>query len=363
MFAAETYQYYLLYIGMATFAIFMNTYGVKTMPYLSKAMILFINAGALFIFVTLLARSHPKRTAREVFLTVVNETGWESNGLVFLLSLLPTATAIIGFDAASHMADEMPHPSRSVPQVMIGTVLLCALGGLCMVPVYLFCITKPDNLFNPVGGQVILQLMLDSFNSLPLTMIGALVYICLYIFSCASVTTGSSRVLWSFAKQGPLPFSAWLGSVQPSLELPTNAIIAVVVCSSLLGLLIFGPSTVLTSIIGSGVVCAYISYLIPIICMLFYRGNLRQGKRYFNLGSAGIVINVISILWIIILSTFLLFPTTIPVSGSSMNYAIAVIGAAALIFTMNWLFYARHYYVAPREPLFDTGLHVKTESL
>lgn len=84
----------------------------------AKFALFFSNAGALFIAIALLARTSGNfATASQVFVEVVNETGWNSKGLVFFLSLLPGVTAINAFDAASHLTEEMTDPKRQVPQV------------------------------------------------------------------------------------------------------------------------------------------------------------------------------------------------------------------------------------------------------
>ncbi|KAL6241632.1 hypothetical protein RBB50_011413 [Rhinocladiella similis] len=341
----KSFQVFLLYVAFALFSLFMNTVGFKLLPFLSKVMIGYINIGALFVFITLLVRSHPKPSARHVFVDVVNETGWPSDGLVFFLSLLPGVSAINGFDSAAHLAEELPHPAQQVPQVMIGTVLLCGLSGLPMLIAMLFSITKPENLLT--ASQPAFQLFYDSFDSMPLTVIAGVLYLGLFTFASGTILTTSSRVWWSFARSGALPLSQWQGKVSDRWTLPLNAIYVVAALSVLIGLLILGPSTVLTGIIGSAAICFYISYAMPIVCLLI-RG--RQGlpkRRYFNLGRAGPVINLVSVAWGLLVSVFLCFPTWYPVTSTLMNYAVGVVAVGLLIFAINWVLHARKQYQIP----------------
>lgn len=350
----SSYQVFLLYVTFALYALFINTFGFKAMPLLSKFMIGFINIGALFVLVTLLVRSHPKPSAREVFIEVVNETGWSSDGLVFFLSLLPGVTAINGFDSAAHLAEELPHPAKEVPQVMIGTVLLCGFAGLPMVIAFLYSIVKPENLLT--SAQPVFQLFYDSFNSKPLFVIAGLIYLGLFIFASGSITTTTSRVWWSFARNGALPCPDWQGRVNDRLTLPVNAIVVVVVVEILIGLLVFGPATVLTGLVGSAAICFYISYAMPILCFLV-RGRENLPKtRYFNLGVFGPYINIVALSWASIMSVFLCFPTFVPVTANLMNYASAVVATGMTIWTIFWFTYARKHYRAP-EPLYDEALH------
>lgn len=353
-FDQRPYQVYLLYVAFAMYALFINTIGFKTMPFLAKVMVAYINLGSIFILVALLVRSTPKPSARQVFVDVVNETGWQSDGLVFFLALLPGLTALNGFDSAAHMSDELPNPAKQVPQVMLGLVLLCGLAGLPMVIVFLFSITNAANLLT--ATQPIFQLFLDSMRSLPLTIISCLIYLGLFLFACGSITTTLSRVWWAFSRIGGLPFGEWQGRVSDRWTVPLNAIIVVTVIQVLIGLLILGPSTVLYGLTGAAAICFFISYIIPIVCFLM-RGRANLPKdRCFNLGWAGIIINVISVAWACLVSVFLCFPIYHPVTSVTMNYASAVIGVGVTLFGILWALYARRHYQMPIE-LYSSELH------
>lgn len=130
----------------------------KLMGYSLQAAVVLINGSALFIFIALLVRVTPKRSAHEVFVKIVNETGWDSNVVVFFLSILPGVAAVGGIDSAPHLTDEVDTPRKQIPQVMIGSALLSFCVGIPSILVYLFCTTDPEALLTPVGGQPIIQL-------------------------------------------------------------------------------------------------------------------------------------------------------------------------------------------------------------
>jgi amino acid transporter len=68
----------------------------------------------------------PKNSAEFVFTNFSNDIGW-SNGVAWILGLLQSALSLIGFDAATHMAEEMPQPSRDVPRAMLYAI---GVGGV-----------------------------------------------------------------------------------------------------------------------------------------------------------------------------------------------------------------------------------------
>lgn len=358
-FTQQPYQVFLIYVAFDVYAVLINTIGYKGMPALAKIMLVYINLGSIFVLITLLVRATPKPSASQVFVDVVNETGWSSNGLVFFLALLPGLTALNGFDSAAHMAEELPHPAKQVPQIMFGLVLLCGLTGLPMVIVFLFSITNPANLLTT--SQPIFQLFLDSMRCMPLTIIACLIYLGLFLFACGSITTTLSRVWWAFSRTGALPFARWQGHVSEDLTVPVHAILVVASLQVLIGLLVLGPSTVLYGLTGAAAICFFISYIIPIVCFLIRgRSNLPK-DRYFNLGPRlGPIINIISVAWASMVSVFLCFPVYHPVTSLTMNYASAVIGVGILLFGLLWIFHARKHYVVPAE-LYSEELHGSEE--
>ena len=353
-FTQELYQVYLVYAAFAGYAFFINTLGFKVMPLFSKAMLAYINLGAVFVLVAMLVRATPKPSAKDVFLDVINETGWSSNGLVFFLALLPGCTALNGFDSAAHMADELPHPAKQVPQVMFGLVLLCGLAGLPMVIAFLFSITNSQDLLT--ASQPIFQLFVDSMRSLPLTIVACLIYLGLFLFATGSITTTLSRVWWAFSRTGALPFKHWQGHISERLTVPVNAIIVVTVLQLLIGLLILGPSTILYGLTGAAAICFFISYIIPIVCFLIRGRSDLPKERYFNLGRFGPIINVIAVGWASMVSVFLCFPVYLPVTALTMNYASAVIAVGLVLFTLLWFLHARQHYEVPTE-LYASELH------
>lgn len=209
------WHYYLGFVASALLGLAVNIPLFKWYPHLLSSLVVLVNAGGLFILIALLVRAHPKQSASYVFVDIVNATGWSSNGVVFFLGLLPGITAVTGFDTAAHMTDEVPDPTRQVPQVMLGGAVLCGLSGIPMILAYMFCIVNPENLLTPVGGQPVIQLMLDSFDSFALTVIGTLIFTLVFASTCASVMTVFTRSWWSFAREGGVPFSKFMAQVNP----------------------------------------------------------------------------------------------------------------------------------------------------
>lgn len=343
-FVLQAWHYYLVYVAAAVVALAMNIplFGFYSLAV--KGLTWYINAGALFVLIALLVRAHPKASAAEVFTQFVNGTGWSSDGVVFFLGLLPGAAAVNGFDCATHMSDEMPNPARNVPKVMLGSALLSAPAGLLMVVVYLFCNVNPDGLLAPIADQPIAQLLLDALRSQPLTIVGLLIYMTCLLAACFSCMTTFSRVWWTLSREGGVPLSPLMSRVSDSRKLPVASILFSFFAVVLIGLIELGSATALNAILGSGVICIYISYIIPIACLLLDKRRHIRGKRSFSLGRAGWATNIIALAWMSMESVWLLFPTYQPVTASSMNYAVAVVACVVLVSAANWSFYSRKVF-------------------
>ncbi len=215
------YHILLLALAAAALSLIFNVWLFRWVPKVACFLVVFINVGTVFILVALLVRTERKAAASSVFAHVVNETGWSSNALVFCLNILPGCLSVCAFDTAAHMAEEMPRPQRHVPQVMVYTAILSAVGGFIMAIVYQFCTQDPAALLDPIGGQPILQLLLDSLRSRPLVILAAVVYCIVVILGCIFFVTTLSRIIWAFSSHGGTCYGATLGVVDPGLGILT----------------------------------------------------------------------------------------------------------------------------------------------
>ena len=85
----------------------------------------------------------------------------------------------------------------------------------------------------------------------------------------------------------------------------------------------------------------YLSYLLPIVYFLIHGRPRLQRWQFgsFSLGNPlGIIANVISVIWLVVVITFSTFPGTMPVTPQTMNYSSVVMA--------GWLVCGGLYYFA-----------------
>jgi choline transport protein len=340
------WHFYMLFVACAAIALVINIPLFRWYPHLLKTMVLYTNAGAIFIFIAILVRATPKQSATAVFVDIINLTGWESKGVVFFIGLLPGVTAVNAFDSAAHMSEEIPEPKKQVPKAMVISALLSFVAAIPMVLAYMFSIVDQEALYNPIGGQPIIQLFLDSMASLPLTIISSLLLIVSMIMSAVTVLTTFSRIWWSLARENGTPFPQFFSKINSKNELPVPAILFGFGATVALGAIQLGSTTAINAILGAGIICMMLSYVLPIILFIGARKSLPK-KRYFNLGRFGLALNIVAIVWTIFITVWLFFPLYLPVTALTMNYAIAVMAGVVVFSLINWFAHSRKSY---REP-------------
>lgn len=351
----ELYQIYVVAAATMLIASILNTWAVRVLPAMNKFMVVFLNAAAFYVFVVLLAKASPKNSAHDGFLEVTNDTGWSSDGFVFLLGFLPGLLTMSVPDAPSHMAEEVPDPEKTIPLVMFATSCLNAGAGMIMVVTIIFCTVHPENLLEPVAHQPALQLVLDAWDNTGWVITVTLILIVVNGNACVALLTGGSRLLWAFAKTGGLPFGSWFGRTNQILQVPVISIFASAVVGALLALLVFGPYTVLNGIFGCSILCLNVSYWVSILFMLLKDRKSLPEKRYFNLGRAGPYINVLALVWLTLTEVTLCLPTYYPLTMDNMNWASAVFVGLTVLILGNW-FVVKGTYQIPK-PIYVERLH------
>lgn len=342
----QQWQIYLVMIGINLSTWLWNIPLFHTLERLNRVSVLLINAGSIFIFATLLARSSSKQRSHSVWLDIVNDNGW-STGVNMLISFLPGLNCVSGFDSAAHLAEEMEKPHRSVPIVMVGSAILSCISGFIMIMAAAYCTTNPENLLSPIGGQPGIQLMSDSFRSLSLTIIGSLVLVLVLNNASTSLMTVNSRMLWAFSRQDGLPFSKFLRRLGHQ-ELPHNAVVASVIMAVSIGAIQLGSTIVVNAILGSAIICCNISYAIPIGLLLLTPSRTQIiGRPWFTLGRFGRLVNGVALLWLILASVALSFPVYRPITLSTMNFACISVGVVAALSVVTWFTTSKKHYITP----------------
>ncbi|KAI1344866.1 choline transport protein [Xylariaceae sp. FL0016] len=336
---------YLIFLAVLTFTTVANIWGNRILGRWNDAALYWSLFSAVLISIVLLSMSD-KNSGHYVFADFENETGW-SNGMAWILGLLQSALSLIGFDAAMHMAEEMPRPTIDVPKAMMYAVGVGGLTGTVFILVILFCITDADTVMNTATNMPIAELIFQSTGSRAGSTILTLMLAVCFVNGTNGCITSSSRLLYAMARDKGVVFHDYFAHINPGLDVPVRTIIVTFVFNVLFGLLYLGPSVAFSAYVASCTIFLNVSYVWPVIVLLVRgRGVLTSAaanQSDFALGKGGHVVNWIAAIFVVVTSVFFCFPAGLPVSGSSMNYVTAVIGIFLILVSTYWVAYGKRF--------------------
>lgn len=231
---------------------------------------------------------------------------------------------------------------------MIGSILINGAMGFAMLIAILFGMGTIENALSTNTGFPIIQIFLYMTRG-NVAATSAMTSTIIVSASLATVglAASTSRTLWAFARDHGPPGASWLSKLGTKSRIPTNALVTITIALLLLGLLNIASTAAFGAILSLTVVALNLSYLLPVVAMLYRRIRTPQmlawGPWRLPRG-VGIVVNIISICWIVFVTVFLLLPAMQPVTALNMNYASAVIGAVLIFAGIDWFVRGRKHF-------------------
>lgn len=338
--AGYGYVKFLLYLGVILLLTVVNAAACrkdKVLPWINNGV------GAMFItlfFVFCLAlligvgtkADLTYQSGKWVLTSWINQSSW-SGGTTFFIGLVQAAYGLTAFDACIHMVEELPNPAKTGPRIIWLSVLTGAVTGFIFMMVCLFCIQNYDDIVNADYAFITLCQSVVGID-------GAAVLLALFIVNGVgqnlSLATTASRLTWSFARDGGIPFYSYFAKVDPVWRSPVRATWAQGVIAGLIGVLYLFADAVLSAILSVSTIALTISYAMPIAVLLFVGRDKLPATRCFNLGRYGTACNFVSIIYCSITTVFFFFPGDPNPGVADMNWAIAVFGVMLVIAVGFW---------------------------
>ena len=245
---------FLIYQFFAIAFTAVNIFGRKAAPMINKFGLAFCITSFLVINITLLATTSNKNSAKWVFTNFVNNTGWKTDGIAFIVGLTNPAFSYGGYNATafcsavilclqdsdssflgSIMAStwlkkfevrlqarvnskvipqpvlkpspQLPGARRSLPLILVSTV---AIGFVTMFLTALsmsFCILDLEAVTNTPTGVPVLEIFYQATKNKGASVF--LLFLMLYLISACAVCSlqTANRLMWAFARDEALPFS------------------------------------------------------------------------------------------------------------------------------------------------------------
>ncbi|KAK3680175.1 hypothetical protein LTR78_000552 [Recurvomyces mirabilis] len=338
----------LLMILIGILATCMNTFGAKRLPLL-EGLIFILHIFGWFAIIIVLWVLAPKTTSKDVFGTFSNFGGWSSIGTACYVGSITATGSFAGSDAAAHLSEETRDASKSVPRMIVGTVLINGAMGLVFIITYCYCITNIEALVNSTSPFPFIDVFLATTNSKVGTVCLIVIPMVLSVCTCLNALAAASRQAWALSRDNALPFSPWFRKVVViGTPIPVNSIMFSLGILVIIALINIGSTAALNTIFALLTGATSFSYALSISCVMIKR--LRREPlppARFSLGKFGTPINMFAVAYVIVAAIASFFPVFNDPTATSMNWSILMFGGVFLIAVLDYAVRGRKHYVSP----------------
>ena len=299
----------LLGLAVLVLSTVINIVGVRVMAFFNSIGVTIEILGVIALVVVLLVRSE---RGPGVVLTTTGAAHGPYLPL-WLASSLVAAYVLVGLDSAGELAEETQNPRRLTPRTIIRALLASGVGGLLLL---LAGILAAPSLTDGTLSEKGLAWVVTSRAGDVLGPV-LLVAVAMAIFACTlAVQASGTRMLFSMAREGTVPFSGRLRTVSDRTGTPVAGSIVVGVGAAVVLAVNWNQQAVFTALASTAVAMLYLAYLgvtLPLLVKRIRRNGLERGvaedgKPLFSLGRYGVPVTVVAVLYQIGMIVNLLWP-------------------------------------------------------
>ncbi|KAJ3783601.1 hypothetical protein GGU10DRAFT_428938 [Lentinula aff. detonsa] len=292
------------------------------------------------------SKTYGLKNAHEVFTMSYNGTG-AGAGWNWMLSFLFTAGTMTGFDASGHIAEETKHASVVASKGILTSALATGVLGFFTTILFLFCTPDLDTLFSLNAPQPFVQIYVIALGrgaSVFMTIIAVIGL----ILNTSVAIIAASRLVFAVARDGVLPFSAWIGQVTVEGQ-PRNAVTVIYIFSSLILCTILPSTVAFTSLVSAAAVPTIASYgLIALLRFTMTPDDFRSSR--FCLGRFAKFFYACAFLFNGLVFAVMISPFYFPVDAESFNFACVIFGAVTIFGIFSWCIIPEEKWL-PREQI------------
>jgi amino acid transporter len=150
-----------------------------------------------------MARDH-LQSAKWVFTGYINQTGWENDGLAFLLGMLQAGWCLIGYVAPAQIVEGTKRSDVTAPRGIIYCVVGSIIQGLILLIPTLFAIQDVDALLTSSNP---LATFFQQTTNTPMSVFLMVILLVAQFGSLANNSLAIAQLLWALSRDGVIPFS------------------------------------------------------------------------------------------------------------------------------------------------------------
>ncbi|KAJ4403480.1 hypothetical protein N0V91_006532 [Didymella pomorum] len=212
------------------------------------------------------------------------------------------------------MSEELRDASKTLPRSMLWTTLVNGSMGFVILITFCSVLGSIEDALASPTKQAYMYVFYNSTQSVAGASAMSALVIFMAIFCNLSITATSSRQLFAFARDQGVPFSSTFAYNIASLS--TAAILA--------------------------------SYIVSISCITLkrIRGEPLLPSK-FDIGRAGLPINIASIVFLVFVFIFSFMPMGPKPNAAGMNWSILMFGSTVVLSIAYYFVKGRHVYAGP----------------
>jgi amino acid transporter len=210
-----------------------------------------------------------------------------------MAGMLMGLTTLVGFDSAANLAEEAKDPFRSVPRAIVSSVVAAGVVGLLFLIALTVAIKDVPAVSN--SGSPVAAIIRDQLG--PVMERILLIGIAFAFFGAGMVVMAAcSRQAFAMARDGRFPASGLMRRVNPRTQTPVFATLLILVIGVVLMLALPGQA-LLQLIVGSTILPALI-YGSIVVLYLVVRKRLERKEGRFKLGRFELPISIAALVWV-----------------------------------------------------------------
>src|SRR6266542_3622502 len=260
-------------------------------------------------------------------------------GLVFVLAFLQAQWTYTGYDASAHMAEETRMARLNSAWGIFLSVAVSAVVGYVLLVVLTWTIPRGDVAAVASDPYPVLAIA-DGHLARPAAHLVAII-IGGAMWLCGSSSVSSMARMWfAFARDGGIPGSRWIATVNARTGAPVAAILA----TSALAVLVSLYAAAFTVLTSASTITLYLAYGIPIYLnlrnRLFRHGEFATRETApWSLGRKATFINVVAVAWVLFIAIVFALPPNELVLWTTLLFG--------LFLSVYWRAYARRRFRGP----------------
>ena len=262
---------------------------------------------------------------------VVPQAGYYAWLGPFMLATLLGAYTIVGFEAASNLAEETQQPHRTIPKAMIRAVLLSGAVGMAFLIALSYAISSiPAATASSAPVALIVHDVLGGFVQKIF-----LIFVCVSIFACGLIImVTNSRMIWSMARDRRLPGHQLWSQVPRATGGPSWATVLAAVIGAAIMLVLRTHNAALVTLFTASTIMPALLYGATVLLYLFAGRRHRGQEGHFSLGRAEGAVIAGALVWVTYELIILIGPSEF---RDAQYYVLGTLILGLIVFGLQWL--------------------------